>query len=52
MLCNQFGVNLLVPCIPQVQRILMSQLCSGVAPDLQKGDEDEGSAVGGDEISM
>ena len=52
MLCDQFGVNVLIPCIPQVQWVLVSQLFSSVAPDLHEGDEDESGAVGWGEISM
>lgn len=52
MVCNQFRAEVIIPCIPQVQRIITSQLFSGVTFDLQKGDEDEGGAEGWVEIAM
>ena len=52
MFHNQFRVNMVVPRIPQIQRIIACQLFSSVALDLQKSDEDEGGTVGGDEIAM
>ena len=52
MFRDQFGIKVVVPCVPQVRRAVASQLFPGVASDLQKGDEDECGAVGGDEIAM
>lgn len=52
MFRDQFRVNVVIPCIPQVQGIVASQLFFSVRPDLQKGDEDEGGSVGWDEIAM
>ena len=52
MFRDQFRIDVIVPRIPEVQRIIASQLFPSVAPNLQKGDEDEGSPVGGCEIAL
>jgi len=52
MLGDQFGVDVIIPCIPEVQRTITSELFPGVVADLEEGDEDESGAVGGDEIAM
>jgi len=52
MFHNCFCVVVMVPRLPQVQRIVTSQLFSSIALNLQKGDEDEGGSIGGCEIAM